>query len=359
MRNPTHSVDRAAEDAALFRYLDRVAEAPHRHDLFRVLRTIEALTPGLPRLGRAYRVADEPVRMGQDPALRFAPVSLTRIARTPDVRPRLEQAVLGLLGPNGPLPLHLTDFVRERVLHHGDPTLLRFLEMLSHRLVLLFYRAWAQSQPVVGLDRPDDPYARYLGSLIGIGIPELRDRDATPDYAKLHFAGLLSTASRPSENLGRILSACFRVPVSVHSFIGHWMRIPRADRLVLQRPSSGLRGQTLGGGVVLGRSVWDRQHKFRVQAGPLTLAQYEAFLPGGEALPALVAWVRFYQGRTLDWDLQLLLKPREIPTARLGRMGRLGYTTWLGRRQAATAAASLMFDADNRVSLHQPNPGDA
>ncbi|GAA4342131.1 type VI secretion system baseplate subunit TssG [Pigmentiphaga soli] len=341
--------------AALHRYLDRVAAAPYRHDLFQVLRTIEALTPELPRLGQAYRIGDEPIRIGQGAALEFAPSPVSRLQRDGDGRPRLEQAVLGLLGPNGPLPLHLTDFVRERVLHHGDRTLARFLDMLAHRQILLFYRAWAQSQPATGLDRPrDDPYARYVGALIGIGLPELRHRDAVPDYLKLHYAGLFNGAARQPENLAAILSGYFRVPVEIQPYIGHWMRIPRRDRLVLRAPPRGIRRHAmgvwpLGGGALLGRTVWDRQHKFRLQAGPLTLAQYEDFLPGGSALPALVAAVRFYLSQELDWDLRLVLKKDDVPRIRLGQAGRLGYTTWLGRRRVNTDADDLMLDADNRV----------
>ena len=33
---------------------------------------------------------------------------------------RLRQAFFGYIGPNGPLPIHLADFVRERVLQGGD-----------------------------------------------------------------------------------------------------------------------------------------------------------------------------------------------------------------------------------------------
>ena len=51
-------------------------------------------------------------------------------------------------------------------------------------------------------------------------------------------------------------------------------------------------GATLGSGAVLGGRVWDRQHKFRIRLGPLTLEQYESFLPGGALLRKLVDWVR-------------------------------------------------------------------
>ena len=33
----------------------------------------------------------------------------------------------------------------------------------------------------------------------------------------------------------------------------------------------------------------------------------------------------------LDWDVRLLLAADEVPPLTLGRSGRLGWTTWLGR----------------------------
>lgn len=80
----------------------------------------------------------------------------------------------------------------------------------------------------------------------------------------------------------------------------------------------------LGRGAVLGSSVWDRQHAFRMVIGPLTLTQYESLLPGGEALRTLVAIVRQHLNGELAWDAQLVLVADEVPTAQIGRYGRLG-----------------------------------
>ena len=56
-----------------------IAAAPWRWTYFQVLRLLDCLNPGLPRLGQARRPADEPVRLGQEPALDFAPASLARL----------------------------------------------------------------------------------------------------------------------------------------------------------------------------------------------------------------------------------------------------------------------------------------
>ena len=54
-------------------YLDDLARAPYRHDFYQALRRIECLHPGKPRLGQSLRPVDDPVRLGQEASLSFAP----------------------------------------------------------------------------------------------------------------------------------------------------------------------------------------------------------------------------------------------------------------------------------------------
>ncbi|MDE2456309.1 MAG: type VI secretion system baseplate subunit TssG, partial [Burkholderiales bacterium] len=101
--------------------LAEIAAEPHRFDFFMALRLIEAQFADKPRLGTARRPVDEPVRLGQAPDLAFAPSSLARVDLADrGGRPRIEQRFFGVFGPNGPLPLHLTAYARERALHKGD-----------------------------------------------------------------------------------------------------------------------------------------------------------------------------------------------------------------------------------------------
>jgi type VI secretion system protein ImpH len=249
------------------------------------------------------------------------------------------------LGPNGPLPLHLTDYVRERLRHANDPTLSRFLDVFHHRFLALFYRAWAQAQPHVNRDRPeDDRFAGYVGAFIGVAPSTLRDRDTVPDVAKFFHVGSLIRQSRNPEGLAAILRQFFRVPAEVEEFVGHWLRLGPGERTRL-----GGDGATLGTGAVVGSSVWDRQNTFQIRLGPLTFAEYESFLPGGQMLPKLVDWVRFYLCFELGWDVRLVLDRGEVPASRLGAGGRLGWTTWLGRRRDTSHADELCLDAERFV----------
>ena len=131
-RPPRSAADRDAALAGLFRAL---GETPREHDFFAVLRHVEALRPELPRIGTALRPAQEVVRLGQDPELDFAPSALESFSVGARSGPRLGVRFFGLLGPQGPMPLHFTEYVRERLRFRGDATLARFLDVFHHRLL--------------------------------------------------------------------------------------------------------------------------------------------------------------------------------------------------------------------------------
>jgi type VI secretion system protein ImpH len=250
--------------------------------------------------------------------------------------------LFGLFGPNGPLPLHITEYARERLRHANDPTLSRFLDVFHHRFVTLFYRAWAQAQPHVNHDRPDeDRFAAYIGAFVGLSPQAFRERDRVPDLAKFFHAGSLIRHTRNAEGLRAILQHFCRVPVEIEEFVGHWMTLETRERTYLGRE-----GATLGQAAVAGAEVWDSQSKFRLHVGPLSLEQYEAFLPGGTLIGKLVDWVRLYLCYEFEWDVRLVLQKEEVPPLTLGQRGRLGWTSWLGRRQAATDAGDLCFNAE-------------
>lgn len=339
-------------------WLERVSNAAYRFDFYQTLRRIGCADPGLPLLGEALRPVDEPVRVGQPAEMDFAPSALHSLTRRAGTTPQLMQRVFGLLGSNGALPLHITEYTRERDLHHGDATLQRFLDMLTHRFALLFYRAWADAQPTVNLDRKNNK-ANFnrIGALVGVGLPSLQDRDALPDISRLHFAGRLARQTRDADGL---LSWCrieFQVPVTVQQWCGHWMALARAERSRLGRRE----GALLGRGAVLGATVWDVQHKFRIVIGPLRLEQYRRFLPGGRDLARLRAMVRSWEGLEFEWDLELILQRDEVPRCVLGRRDvALGHSTWLGYYRRPGDADDLRLNVEQNwaVSSATRDPSD-
>ncbi len=338
MANPDRT---SADPVALFEALRR---KPYAFHFFQALRRLECLCPDRPRLGKSLRLADDPVRLTQEPSLAFAPATLAAFDPGAEGRPpRLSEYFLGLFGPQGPLPLHLTEYARDRSRNHGDHTFACFADIFHHRILCLFYRAWADAQPTVSFDRPEtDRFNVYIGAPFGLGMPSLWNRDAAPDLAKLHYAGRLVGQTRNPEGLQAILADFFNLPVTIENFVGHWLPLSETSRCRLgTSPTTGLLGVT----AVIGERVWDCQYKFRIVIGPMPLEEFQRFLPGSDSLRRLVAWVRNYVGDQLLWDVNLILKREEVPPLKLGEETQLGWTTWLTSQPLDRDADDLKLDA--------------
>lgn len=320
---------------------EALAKAPWSFHPFVAMRRLEAAFPDQPRFSRSQRLREDPVRFGQEPSLAFAPSTLASFSPPTATRaPRLDTFGFGMFGPNGPLPLHLTEYARDRERNSRDLTLRRFADVFHHRMLQLFYRAWADAQPTVQHDRPaDDRFARYVASLCGYGLGSLQDRDALPDHARLHWAGLLAGATRNAEGLERLLTGFFRIPVRVETFSGHWIHLPEAM-------VSRLGGEqcVLGSSATLGEKVWDVAGKFRLVFGPCGYADFARLLPGSPSLERLKSVVRAWVGDTMWWDVNVILKREEVPGTRLDARGGLGWNTWLVVGAAKRDAADYILD---------------
>src|SRR5262249_8160137 len=80
----------------------------------------------------------------------------------------------------------------------------------------------------------------------------------------------------------------------------------------------------LGVDAVAGHKVWDDQSKFRVRLGPLAFDHFRSFLPGGRLSDVLVDLVRYYVRGELDFDVQVVLKPPDVPRGTAGGGAALG-----------------------------------
>jgi type VI secretion system protein ImpH len=265
---------------------------------------------------------------------------------------------MGLTGPLGALPYPYVELLIDEVSRHGRRIAVAFLDLLNHRLISLFYRAWEKHHPIIAYERglahqamiepppavsvapgwpprsgPDDPSydlppSTYLFYLIGLGSPAARHRHAFPDRVLLFYAGLFAQQHRPAVVLERMLGDYFQVPIAVRQFQGQWLRLDPPDRTAL-----GARHNELGNGCLLGRRIWDEQSKIRLTLGPLSLHDYLRFLPDTAAFRSLGQLTRLYVHLELDIEVQLILRAEDVPELRLdpvpGRKPRLGRTTWL------------------------------
>ncbi len=336
------------EQTRLDELLREVAKAPYKYDFFGLLRAIECVTPDRIRLGQATRPIDEPIRLGQEASLVFAPATLAYVQDGKGGRPpRLGAYFLGMLGPNGPLPLHLTEYARDRARNAGDPTMVRFLDIFHHRTMALFYRAWANAQPTVNHDRPkSDRFLAYVGSLFGIGSPALQNRDDFPDHAKRYYSGRLGAQTRNAEGLRAMVCDYFKLPTELEEFVGEWTPLLTEERWHISRgPFAG----ALGVSTILGARAWQRQTKFRLVFGPLKQDQFQSLLPGSHRLERLISLVRSYVGDSLNWDVRLFLDKRVSQPLRLDGVTRLGWTSWLGHCPEGEGRDDLIFSPMQEV----------
>ncbi len=308
--------------------IEKIAKRPYEFDFLRAVRLLECQYPDRPRIGYSISPAQDPIRFGQNPSLRFASSMIDELRRTDaNPVPRLFIHGLGLFGPNGPLPQHYTEYAHARQLHHGDQTFTAFLNVFHHRMMSLFYRAWAANQKPLDLDRPGEQhYAFYIGSFLGLGMESLQERDAVKDWAKLYFAGRLACQTRNAEGLEAILQDFFEIKAEIQTFVGRWMSLPSDSLCQLgDSPETGSLGLT----TIVGSRIWECQLNFRIKMGPMNLADYERMLPHGDAFQRLKYWLLNYVGEHFFWDVQLVLEAGEVPDTCLGRAGRLGWTSWL------------------------------
>lgn len=327
-------------------FLKSLEEAPYAADFLAVLRTVECIYASRPRLGESQRPSEDPIRMGQEVSMIFPPASLASFGQhKDDPKPKLLVYLFGLLGPNGPMPLHFTEHIYERGRRNNDHTLEAFLNLFHHRLISFFYRAWANAEPTVSMDRPaTDEFGHFIASLIGLGLPALRNRDAMPDLAKLHYSGSLSCQNRHPDGLKSILSGFFDAPIEIEEFVGRWISLPKQCLCEL---GGNRRAARLGSNATVGYRVWDYQQTFRIILGPVSYDSFQRMLPGREGLKRLTDIVRNYLGDELAWELKLILKKDEVPRVSLGRQGSLGWTTWV---QAGTPTQH----ADDLVLSRRP-----
>lgn len=328
---------------------DRLKELQERiteFDFFAAMRRLECIYPDKPRFGTAARPADEPIRLGQQPNMGFAPSPLASFTPPQEGRPaKLDVLFQGFFGPNGPLPLHLTEYARERQRNAGDPTLARFADVFHHRLLLLFYRAWSQAQPVVNHDRPQsDRFATYVGALFGGAPVSVHQHHGLDFRTRLYFGGHLSGQTKNPGSLAALLTEALGVPAKVEEFVGEWVSLPPEARWRLgHSKQSGF----LGLSATLGGRAWMVQHKFRVVLGPLEPGAQHTYLPGGADLGRITQLVGSYVGDELRWDLKLRLKDPEA--IRLGRRGHLGWSAFLTHGEGAEDS-SLIIEPQRQAS---------
>ena len=304
-------------------FLEGVASEAKKYGLFPVLRGAEARARSLPLIGTSRRPEQNIVDLTQVPLLGF-PASTLESIEIRKGRAQVNGYWLGLTGPMGPLPLHLTEYAMyERRYGGGKRPFGRFLDLLAGRMLQFFYRAWADSNPAVHADRPDDDkFAGYLAKLTG-ATEGVTAKSAIPAKARLYYAGLF-VSHRSAAGLQDALTELLRTPVRLKEFLARWRDIDPAGRTAL-----GKNFASLGVDTVIGSRVRGVSDAFQVVVTARTFREYEQFLPSGSKFKIVAEALDAFAPSHLEWELELELDEREARPAKLDGRTQLGWTGWM------------------------------
>ncbi|MBX3439947.1 MAG: type VI secretion system baseplate subunit TssG [Planctomycetaceae bacterium] len=337
--------------------IERLIREPHRFDFFQAVRVLERAsqvereTAGATRTSSARDEPthrEEPVLFSSLVSLGFPGSTIAAVERLPgasgdQTQYRIESSFLGLVGAAGILPHHYTQLVVDRV-RRNDFALRDFLDLLNHRSLLLFYRAWKKHRMIIAYEesnsgrrlRREDLFTQSLYAAVGLGgnalqpaqrtSGALRGRLRFDDEVLLYFSGHLTHRPRSAAGLCRLLAEYLDVPVHVQQFQGRWLRLQPAD---CSRMTSGSANNRLGENALSGARVWSGEAAFRIALGPLSLAEFSQLMPRQNRFRQVCDLVRFYVGIEYDFDVQPVLKASEIPSSRLGAQTFLGWNSWL------------------------------
>jgi type VI secretion system protein ImpH len=340
-------------------------------DFFRAVCLIERSLEDGEAVGQRGPVARERVRFRPHIMMGFPPCDVRRVTACRDrdsERPfyRFDVTFMGLYGVSTPLPLHFAvralrsvdtspevyaDAVppppadRVEVIDgRAEPSPLRdFYDILHHRLISLFYRAWTKYRYDVSFGIPDrDRITNYLYWLVGLDPGVDAETLGLDPLRLLRYAGTLSQHPKSSSTLEGTLNDYWseKYPVKVDQFVGRWVPLPAEDMNRI-----GMLNSRLGVDLSVGEQVFDLSGAFNIAVGPVDWQTYVEFLPDGPRHGQTRSLARLFCGDPLQFTIEVKLQGGEVPQTRMtsdSDAGRLGFTSWI--RTGDVGDTSITFD---------------
>jgi type VI secretion system ImpH/TssG family protein len=300
------------------------------------------------------------------------PADLPPLKELPDLGEgplRMVVTFMGLYGVSSPLPSYFVDPITLKKIEYFE--LKKFLDIFTHRLYSMFYRAWkkyrhfSQFQP----DGPDDYTLRLLALTgqwprrQGKAQKAMRGQSSDFNLRRIPYARFLGNRVRSAKGLQQLLRGYFGFErVKISQFVPSWVEIPVKTTL-------GNSPVVLGRSTRLGERMQDRLSRFTVEIGPLPRMLFNRFLPspdarahpgnrsgdlsgpGGPSRPdepgdSLLEQVRelidAYLRDPLDYQVKVILEPEADQLPTLGSVhARMGMGIWLGERPKGEIACRL------------------
>lgn len=309
----------------------------HQHSFFQLLERLHSLYGDDLDPHRPADAAQPRVRLCSDPRLTFPVADVLgaqRLAVMPGDAHRSRYQIcttfFGLHGVDSPLPSYYLDQLAFEQAQ-GIGVRPAFFDFFNHYLLSLLHRAWRKYRYYIRFQpEAGDIFSSYVFALIGLGNEQLRGETALPWSRLLSFAGVIASRSRAPGTVAGIIAHCFDLEdVQIREFEERSVSTHTKQLLSL-----GIANGHLGKDFIVGSRTRTRSSKFIILIGSLDQSQLRAFLPSGVHFGQLRALIDFLLRDGLAYDLELRLKPLELPPLRLSRCegAHLGWTSFLNDR---------------------------
>jgi type VI secretion system protein ImpH len=275
-----------------------------------------------------------------------------------DVAIRITPSFMGLLGAHGALPAHYTERVNAWQAAEDDEAPRAFLDLLSNRMLALFYEAWRKHRVEQLAGQEADGFLPLLLALAGFDRGVQGDT-GEPGIETIAFhAGLLQQRPVSSVTLGLVLSDALGVPARVHEMIGHWNQMAPHEQCCL-----GVANACLGEDTMLGANSWRPDLRARVSLGPLSKAQFDSLLPNGAKAAALRKLLVLLAEPTLVYEVELVLRASDVqPVCLVGGVGpgaRLGLDSFMSSAPVQANRSDMRYDVRSMEPLSPVVPAHA
>jgi type VI secretion system protein ImpH len=338
----------------------QLAEQPSTFDFFQAVLLIEQLAKkcndssvedhdrALPEalIGVFNHGREEAVRITSPATSAFPTSQIDSLELDPFGQPRMTVNFMGLTGPSGILPRVYTDTLARvnRDGRGGERYALRdFLDQFNHRLISLFFSAWTKYRFPIRILRSENKDTLLevgIASTAGLVHQKTGDKGAISRDRLLGFAGLLTQHPSTAGNLEAVLKRLLGVPIRVLQFQPSVLDLDAESQCCLGIDNG---CGELGISAVVGPRTRTRQHKIRIEIGPLDYDQFKNFLPGDDrcgGFGQVDQVVRTFAGQAIEYDLRLQVRSERVPGCRLetfastadqdvGLCSRLGFDSWL------------------------------
>ena len=321
-------------------------EKPYEFEFSQALKLLENLYAYKNPIGIAPRADLEAVRIKSNILLSTPPSDLYTLTRPENENfpATLTINFMGIAGQTGPLPNVYSELILDRV-KSKDYAFRDFLDIFNNRLGGIHYRIQAKYNITLNPAFPNatDP-AKVLKHFGGLVHSESATPHAIPLRSYLKYVGLLWQKPRSAVGLKAALEDFFQLPFEINQFQGQWTTLEHT-----QCTRIGKRGQhkALGESAALGSKAWIHGEKICLQAGPLSLKDYKAMLPGHSLNTLISEFTRHYLGRENFFDYEIILQDNQATSTKLDGKSALGWTAWMTKTPKDYTPESIRIKPDD------------